>query len=75
MVISKRLHNMIMKKYQNDFYELEHYDRTREKLWGRSRIDITLHQRVIRKLRALSKKKGKPLSHIIEEAVSKLEFQ
>lgn len=62
----------IIKKYQNDFYELEHYDRTREKLWGRSRIDVTLQQRVIRKLRVLSKKKGKPISHLIEEAVGML---
>lgn len=62
----------LVKKYQNDFYELEHYDRTREKLWGRSRIDVTLQQRIIRKLRDLSKKKGKPISHVIEEAIARL---
>ena len=49
---------------------MEHYDRTREKLWARKRIDITLNQRTINKLKELRVKSGKPISHIIEEAVS-----
>ena len=61
----------ILKKYKNIFYELEHYDRTREKLWARKRIDITLNQKVINRLKDLNKKTGKPISHIIEELIEK----
>ena len=62
----------IFKKYKTVFEEIEHYDQTREKLWARKRIDITLNQRIINKLRELSGKTGKPVSHIIEEAISKI---
>jgi len=62
----------IFKKYKNVFEEMEHYDRTREKLWARKRIDITLNQRIVNKLRELSGKTGKPVSHIIEDAVAKI---
>ena len=48
---------------------MEHYDQTREKLWEKKRIDLTLTYRLIKKLKELSKKSGKPVSHIIEEAV------
>ncbi|HLF54039.1 MAG TPA: ribbon-helix-helix domain-containing protein [Candidatus Nanoarchaeia archaeon] len=51
---------------------MEHYDQTREVLWARKRIDITLQQRVIRKLRQISEKTGKPISRIIEEAVANI---
>ena len=51
---------------------MEHYDRTREILWSRKRIDITLQQRVINKLKELSKRTGKPVSRVIEEAVAKI---
>ena len=50
---------------------MEHYDRTREILWARKRIDITLQQRVINKLKELSAKTGKPISRIIEDALAK----
>jgi len=62
----------IFNKYKRSFQEMEHYDRTREILWARKRIDITLNQRVINKLRGIKEKTGKPISQIIEEAVSKI---
>ena len=55
--------------YKNVFEELEHYDRTREKLWVKERIDITLTLRIIKKLEKLKKKTGKPISHLIEEMI------
>lgn len=61
----------IYKKYQNVFEELEHYDRTREKLWEKKRIDITLTLRLIKKLEKIREKTKKPISHIIEELVEK----
>jgi hypothetical protein len=61
----------IYEKNKKDFEEMEHYDQTREILWARKRIDITLQQRVINKLKEIRKKTGKPISRIIEEAVSK----
>ncbi|MDO8509417.1 MAG: ribbon-helix-helix domain-containing protein [Nanoarchaeota archaeon] len=63
--------NRIMKKYKDAFDILEYYDRTRIKLWGRERIDITLHRKIIKKLRDLKKKTGKPISRIIEESLEK----
>ena len=62
----------ILKKYENDFREMALYDETREKLWAKKRIDITLTYRLIKKLKELSEKTGKPVSHIIEEAVEKI---
>jgi len=62
----------ILKKYEKDFAEMALYDETREKLWAKKRIDITLTERIIKKLKELSKKTKKPVSHIIEEAVSKI---
>ncbi len=59
----------IMKKYKREFEDLEHYDKTREKLWGRARIDLTLDKRIIRRLKEISREKKKPVSRIIEEAV------
>ncbi|MEK6927831.1 MAG: ribbon-helix-helix domain-containing protein [Nanoarchaeota archaeon] len=70
MPLSNKEIKAIFEKNKNDFEEMEHYDQTREILWARKRIDITLQQRVINKLKKLSKKTGKPVSHIIEEAVS-----
>lgn len=61
----------ILKKYRNIFEELEHYDKTREKLWEKKRIDITLTLRLIKKLERIREKTGKPISHIIEELVEK----
>ena len=61
----------IFRKYKQSFIEMEHYDRTREILWGRKRIDITLQQRVINKLKEMSTKTGKPISRIIEDALTR----
>jgi len=52
----------IMQKYKDVFDSLEYYDKTHEKLWGRERVDITLNRKIIRKLRDLRKKTGKPVS-------------
>jgi hypothetical protein len=62
----------IFEKYKQNFIEMENYDRTREILWARKRIDITLQQRVINKLKEISKRTGKPVSRIIEEAVARV---
>ncbi|PIN93523.1 hypothetical protein COU54_02480 [Candidatus Pacearchaeota archaeon CG10_big_fil_rev_8_21_14_0_10_31_24] len=59
----------ILKKYKDAFDEMQHYDETREKLWKKKRVDITLTHRLIKKLKEHSKKTGKPVSHIIEEAI------
>ena len=44
----------IMLRYKDSFEALEHYDLTREKTWGRARIDITLNRKLISKLKNLS---------------------
>lgn len=59
----------ILKKYKELFLALENYDKTRELPFQRKRIDITLSVRTINKLKELSKKSGKPISHIIEEKI------
>lgn len=61
----------IIRKNKQHFIEMEHYDRTREKLWARKRIDITLEHRLIKKLKELSKRIGKPVSRIIEDSLGK----
>ena len=68
MRLNEERMNRILKKYKRDFDEMALYDETREKLWAKKRIDITLTERIIKKLKELSKKTGKPVSHIIEEA-------
>jgi hypothetical protein len=72
MPLSEKKIKKIMKKYKNDFEELDHYDKTGEILWGRDRLDITLSVRIIKKLKEIRKKTGKPVSQIIEEAVSEI---
>jgi hypothetical protein len=61
----------ILKKYKNLFEELEHYDRTREKLWAKKRMDITLTLRLIKKLENIRDKTKKPISHLIEEMIKR----
>jgi len=70
MLLNNKEIKRIFEKYKQNFIEMENYDRTREILWARKRIDITLQQRVINKLKETSKKTGKPVSRIIEEAVA-----
>ena len=67
MPLTKKKIQKIMRKYKKDFDELEHYDKTREKLWARDRIYITLQKRIINQLKELKIKTGKPISQIIEE--------
>ena len=62
----------ILKEYEKDFAEMALYDKTREILWAKKRLDITLTHRLIKKLKTISKQTGKPVSHIIEEAVEKM---
>lgn len=70
--MSEKKIQRIFKKYKAVFEEMEHYDQTREKLWEKKRIDITLTHRLIKKLKAISKQTGRPVSHIIEDAVEKM---
>ncbi len=63
----------IIKKHKYIFDSLEHYDKTNEKLWERKRIDITLNIKIIKKLKELSVRTGKPVSRIIEGPVSKID--
>lgn len=72
MRLNKKNIMKIFEKHKQSFIEMEHYDRTREILWARKRIDITLQQRVIKKLKEISERTGKPVSRIIEEAVAKV---
>ncbi len=72
MQLTEKKIKKILNKYKKSFIEMEHYDKTREILWGRKRIDITLQMRIINKLKKLSEKTGKPISRIIEVAISKL---
>ena len=62
----------ILHKYKEMFEILAQYDRTREWPIGMARLDITLSRRTIQKLKKIKEKTGKPISHIIEEALEKL---
>jgi len=73
MQLNKKNIKKIFKKYKNSFQEMEHYDRTREILWARKRIDLTLNHRIIKKLREIKARTSKPISRIIEETVMKLD--
>ena len=72
MQLNEKNIKRIFNKYKKSFQEMEHYDHTREILWARKRIDITLNQRTIKKLREMKDKTGKPVSQIIEDAVAKI---
>lgn len=72
MVFNNKLYKKIMKENKEVFEELELYDKTREWPIGRARIDITLNKRIIKKLKMLKEKTGKPISRIVEEAVEKI---
>ena len=72
MPLSEKTIKKIMKEYKEIFEILVLYDETREWPLGRERIDLTLSRRIIKKLKELKEKSGKPVSQIIEEAVSKI---
>ncbi len=69
MPLSEKKIREIMNQYRKEFEDLENYDLTREKSWGRARIDLTLDRKIIKKLKELSKEKKKAVSRIVEEAV------
>jgi len=50
---------------------LDHYDKTRELLIGRKRIDITLDKKLILALRKEARKKNIPLSRLVEQKLVK----
>ena len=56
-----------MKKYKDIFDILENYDKNREFIFQRKRIDITLSVETLNKLKQLKEETGKPISQIIEE--------
>ena len=62
----------ILKENKEYFDAFEHYDKTGEWLVGRKRLDITLDMRVIKRLREIRKKTGKPISRIIEDCIKKM---
>ena len=72
MLLDEKTIKRIIKKYKDVFDSLEYYDKTHKKLWGRGRIDITLHRRVIKKLKDLKQQTGKSVSRIIEEAIQQI---
>ena len=72
MHFDKHRISRILHTYKDVFDTLEQYDKTREWPLGRTRLDITLSKRTIKKLKELKEKRKKPISHLIEEAVERL---
>jgi len=68
-MISNKQIQKIRRKYKDVFETLENYDKTHELPFQRKRIDVTLSVATINKLKLLSKKNNKPISHIIEERI------
>lgn len=71
-MLSNKKIKLILKRYKEDFEELELYDKTREWPIGRERIDITLDKKIIKKLKMLKERTGNSVSRIIEEAVEEI---
>jgi len=69
MQLTKETINRILKENKKAFEMLENYDKTHELPFQRKRIDVTLSVATINKLKLLSKKNNKPISHIIEERI------
>lgn len=69
MRYTKKYIKEIMNKHKRLFEELENYDKTREKSWGRSKIYLTLNNRLLNKLKKMRASTGKPISRIIEEFI------
>jgi len=70
-MIRKNIINKILKENKEYFEAFEQYDKTKELPIGRKRIDITLDVRIIKKLREIKNKTGKPISQIIEDNLKK----
>ena len=63
--------DLLFKKGKYALELLEYYDKTRELLVGRKRIDVTLDKKLILKLKQEAKKKKIPLSRLIESRLKK----
>ena len=72
MLLNDKEINRLKRKHKQSLDEMEYYDNTFEKLWGRERIDLTLDKKVIIKLKCIKDKTGKPMSKIVEEAIAKI---
>lgn len=72
MALNEKKIKEIFEKHKQSFTEMEHYDRTKEKLWGRKRIYITLNQRVLNNFKEIRRRTGKPISRIIEELATNI---
>lgn len=72
MPLSNKTIEKIKAQYSEVFEILLKYDETREWPIGRARMDITLDKRIIKKLKDIKEKTGKPISQIIEEAIVKI---
>ena len=72
MLLNDKEINRLKKKHKQSLDEMEHYDNTFEKLWGRERIDLTLDKKIIIKLKVMKEKIGKPMSKIVEEAIARI---
>ena len=70
-MISKKTIKKILKENKEYFDAFKYYDETRKWILGRKRIDITLDGRIIKKLEEIRKKRGKPVSRIIEDCLKK----
>lgn len=62
----------IIEENKEYFEALEQYDKTREIDIGRARIYLTLSRKLLRRLRNLRERTGKPISRIIEEGLNEL---
>ncbi|MBL7206877.1 MAG: hypothetical protein ISS36_04725 [Candidatus Aenigmarchaeota archaeon] len=61
----------IMEKYKEYLQMFEEFDRTGKFPLERVRIDLTLQRRNIDKLKKISKKENKKMSHLIDELIEK----
>ena len=73
MQLNEKEIKRIFNKYKKAFEEMEHYDKTREILWGRERIYLTLDKKLLKKLKELKQKTGQPISRIIEKALKNVD--
>lgn len=71
MPLNEKTIKKIMRENKEAFDMMEHYDKTREKLWVRKRIYLTLNAKILKKLKEMKEKTGKPISRIVEDAVSR----
>lgn len=61
--------NKLFREGKEGLKLLEHYDKTKELLVGRKRIDLTLDKKLILKLKKEAKEKNIALSRLIENKI------